>query len=333
MQYRKLGHSGIEASVIGLGAWAIGGWMWGGTEKEKAISAIRAAVDQGINLIDTAPIYGFGHSEELVGEALKGIRDKAVLATKCGLVWDRQEGVFHFSTNEKVVTREGPIHVYKNLKPASIREEVEKSLRRLKTDYIDLYQTHWQEKSTPVSETMGELCKLRDEGKIRAIGVSNATPQKMREYQSTGSIDSDQEKYNMLDRDQDESNLPFCQKEGLAFLAYSPLAQGLLSGKMSPERRFADGDYRASMPRFSIVNRKEAEKMLELMRPIAERHDASLVQLAAAWAFHQSGCSHVLCGIRSPKQAEENAGAGSIRLTEEDLSELADILTQFQHIQ
>ncbi len=333
MQYKELGQSKIEASVIGLGTWAIGGWMWGGTEKEDSLEAVRASVDQGVNLIDTAPIYGFGLSEEWIGEAIKGIRDKVVLATKCGLIWDRAEGVFHFSSDEYSVNpRASRYQVYKHLAAFSIRTEVERSLRRLQTDYIDLYQTHWQDESTPVEETMSELLKLKQEGKIRAIGVSNATVEQIRQYQDVGPVDSDQELYNMLDRRHDQENLPYCQENNIAFLAYSPLARGLLSGKLTPERQFNAGDGRSMQERFSEENRREAQKMLSALMPLAEKHDITLAQLAAAWTFHQPGCTHVLCGARNSAQAEANAGAGRVRLTPEDLQEIEQTLADFHHL-
>jgi aryl-alcohol dehydrogenase-like predicted oxidoreductase len=188
MKYRPLGKSGIEASVVGFGAWAIGGWMWGGTKKNDPQGAIRAAIDHGINLIDTAPMYGFGQSEQLVGEALRGLRDKVVLATKCGLVWYKKEGDKFFDANEDGAADkedQEKYEVYINLRPAMIRHEIEESLRRLKTDRIDLYQTHWQDSTTKTEDTMAELMKLKQEGKIRAVGCSNASLEQMKRYQAS----------------------------------------------------------------------------------------------------------------------------------------------------
>jgi methylglyoxal reductase len=170
MKYRPLGKSGIQASVVGFGAWAIGGWMWGGTRKNDPEGAIHAAIDHGINLIDTAPMYGYGHSEELVGTALKGIRDRVVLATKCGMVWYKKEGDKFFDaseTGEAEGDADKKYEVYINLRPAMIRHEIEESLRRLKTDWIDLYQTHWQDSTTRTEDVMAELLLLKQEGKIR----------------------------------------------------------------------------------------------------------------------------------------------------------------------
>lgn len=331
MQQRTLGQSQIKASVVGLGAWAIGGWMWGGAEVEQSVSAIRTAVEGGVNLVDTAPIYGFGESERVVGRAIRGIREQVVLATKCGLVWDRERGVFAFDSDEKSIG--GKVYrVYKYLGAESIRRELESSLRRLDTDYVDLYQTHWQEESTPIEETMETLLKLKQEGKIRAIGVSNATPEQMRRYQAVGPLDSDQELYSMLDRKHEGGNLPFCREQKMAFLAYSPLARGLLTGRATPERQFEEGDARAGMARFSVENRRRAQDMLERMRPIAERHGCGLAQLALAWAFHQPGCSHVLCGVRNSGQAEAAVAAGEVVLRESEQAEVDSLLREFSDI-
>ncbi|MGB4019461.1 MAG: aldo/keto reductase, partial [Syntrophomonadaceae bacterium] len=184
MQQRNLGTSGLSASVVAIGTWAIGGWRWGGTDEAESIRAIHAALDAGINFLDTAPAYGLGLSEEIVGKALKGKRDQAVIATKCGMVWHTDQGTYFLDQYNK------PIHKY--LGPESIRYEVELSLQRLQTDYIDLYQTHWQDITTPIEETMGELVRLKEEGKIRAIGVCNATVDEMERYRKLGAVDSDQ---------------------------------------------------------------------------------------------------------------------------------------------
>ena len=169
MLYRKLGSSGIDVSAVGFGAWAIGGWMWGGADENQAIAAIHAALDHGINLLDTAPIYGYGRSEEIVGRAIRGRREKVVLATKCGMIWDREEGEFFFHANQEGITfRPSEKKVYKCLRPDSIRAELERSLTRLGTTHVDLYQTHWQESTTPIADTMAALVKLKEQGKIRA---------------------------------------------------------------------------------------------------------------------------------------------------------------------
>jgi len=320
MKHRPLGGSGIEASVVGFGAWAIGGWMWGGADRAAAVRAIHAALDAGINLIDTAPIYGFGASEEIVGEALRGRRDKAVLATKCGLVWHVEKGDHFFNSDEKHPRADATERkVYRCLDPKVIRHEVEQSLRRLGVETIDLYQTHWQDPTTPVADTMAELLTLKQAGKIRAIGVSNATPEQIDQYRAVGTLDSDQELYSMLDRKVEASQLPYCAGHGLAFLAYSPIAQGLLTGKIGPDRAFDEGDQRNLKPRFSVENRRKVAAMLDVFRPVADAHRVTPAQLAIAWTVSQTGCTHALVGARTPEQAAENAKAGDVELAPADL--------------
>lgn len=330
MQQRTLGQSGIEASVVGLGAWAIGGWMWGGADEKQAIAAIQASIDAGVNLLDTAPVYGFGRSEEVVGKAISGRRDDVVLATKCGLIWHREKGEPHFKSDRNSITKDGTISVYKYLDPASIKWEVEQSLKRLGTDRIDLLQTHWQESTTAISDTMCALMELKDAGKIRAIGCSNATPQQMDQYRAAGDLDVDQERYSMLDRGLEQSNLPYCERHNIAFLAYSPLALGLLTGKITADRRFKEGDLRLNNPRFSIQNRARVQDMLAELRPIADGHDLSFTQLAIAWTVAQKGCTHALVGARTVEQATENARAGGVMLTDAELATMDEIIERMK---
>ncbi len=324
MRYRSLGQSGIQASVVAFGAWAIGGWPWGGTDESNAIAAIHKALDLGMNLIDTAPAYGLGLSEEIVGKALEGRRDKAVIATKCGLVWHINKGTYYFTEYDK------PVHRY--LGPESIRYEVEQSLRRLRTDYIDLLQTHWQDLTTPIEDTMGELLRLKDEGKIRAIGVSNVKLEQLKVYRKVGPVDSDQELYSMLDRRIEADLLPYCREHNIAVLAYSPLAQGLLTGKVGPEREFPQGDMRRNSSRFSVENRKHVAAMLEEFKPIAEGRGITLTQLAIAWTVAQPGLTHALVGARNPEQVEENAGAGDVELTAEELSVINNAISKYRGV-
>ncbi len=327
MKYRKLGKSGIEASVVGFGSWAIGGWMWGGiTDEREAIGAIHAAIDSGMNLIDTAPMYGFGASEKTVGKAISDRRDKVVLATKCGLIWHEERGDFHCFTDEKHPSKDGKFKISRCLAPDVIRYEVEESLKRLKTDYIDLLQTHWQDTTTPISETMETLLRLKEEGKIRAIGCCNADLNQIRHYDATGELDSDQELYSILDRGPEKDILPYTSQQNIAFLAYSSLGQGLLTGKIGPERVFNDGDQRNLKPRFSVKNRQRVQKMLESFRPVAEKHSVSLGQLAIGWTVSQKGCTHALVGARSATQVQENIGGGTITLDGEDLQTMNTII-------
>lgn len=318
MQKRILGTSGIETSVIGLGTWAIGGWCWGGTDEQDSIDAIHAAMDEGVNLIDTAPAYGLGLSEEIVGKAIAGRREQVVLATKCGLVWHTQKGNHFFDQDGK------PVHRY--LGADSIRHELELSLKRMNTDYIDLYQTHWQDPTTPISETMSALLELKGEGKIRAIGVSNVNVEQLREYLAVGPVDSAQEKYSMLDRKLEADLIPYCIENNVSLLAYSPLVLGLLSGKIGPEREFPDSDMRKTNPRFSKENRQRVKEMLNEIEPIAQKHSLTMAQLVTAWTLSQPGVTFALVGARNRQQAVENAAAGNAALSAEEVRQITDVV-------
>ncbi len=324
MKLRPLGQSGIQASAVGLGTWGIGGWMWGGADEERSVRAMHAAIDHGVNLIDTAPIYGFGWAEVVVGNAVHDRRDKVVLASKCGMVVNAPGGRSFFRSTSIGGHPHGHIPVDIYLHPDSIREETERSLERLQTDRIDLMQTHWQEEETKREDTMAALLKLKDEGKIRAIGVSNATPQQMEEYRAAGQLDSDQEKYSMLDREMENKNLPYTREHGIAMLAYSSLALGVLTGKIDAETTFNDGDLRKTNPRFSKENLAKVQAMLDKIRPVAEAHDASLAQLVLAWTIAQPGLTHALVGARDPKHAEANAKAGTIELSDDQLRSVTE---------
>ncbi len=329
MLKRSLGKSGIEASAVAFGAWAIGGWKWGGSDDNEAVRAIHAAIDQGIDFIDTAPIYGFGHSEEVVGRAIADRRDKVVLASKCGMRWDAKVGRYFFSHQMDTPAGPKPVDIHVYLDPESIRNEIETSLKRLQTDCIDLMQTHWQERlNTPIEDTMAMLMQLQDQGKIRAIGVCNANPEEMEAYEAVGSLASDQEKFSMLDMPHAAEQRSYVQKKGLAFLAYSPIGQGLLTGKVRPDREFNPGDQRLDNPRFSTENRKKILSMLNEFAPVAEAHKVSLAQLAIAWTFHQPGCTHVLAGARNVEQVAENAKAGDVKLSADDLKLMDDVLSR-----
>jgi methylglyoxal reductase len=323
MRYRTLGNSGIEASVVGFGAWALGGWMWGGTDRNDPVGAIHAAIDHGINLIDTAPMYGYGHSEGVVGEAIKDRRDRVVLATKCGLNWWSEEGDKFFEGDEHGRAQdEVKYKVYKNLRPKEIRYEVEQSLKRLQTDWIDLYQTHWQDPTTATEDAMAELVRLKEEGKIRAIGCSNATPEEMRRYLSVGQLDTDQEQYSMLQRQHEPTNLAFCAEHNIAFLAYSPLALGILSGKIDANRKFNRGDVRLANPWYQPENRPKVDQLLKVAQTVAEQKGATISQVVIAWTVSQPGCTHALVGARNGDQAIANAKAGEIELTPAELKAL-----------
>ena len=305
--------------------------MWGGTKKNDPEGAIRAAIDHGINLIDTAPMYGYGHSEELVGGALKGIRDKVVLATKCGMVWYKKEGDKFFDasdTGEAEGEADKKYEVYINLRPAMIRYEIEESLRRLKTDRIDLYQTHWQDSTTRTEDVMAELLLLKQEGKIRAIGCSNATIEQMDRYQSVGQLDTDQEQYSMLQRQHEADNLRYCHDHNIAVLAYSPMALGILSGKIGPDHQFGEGDVRRGNPWYQKENRSKVDALLGVVRSVAEDKNLTVAQTVIAWTLQQKGCTHALVGARTPDQAIANARAGEVELTEDEIRIIRKVVDQ-----
>jgi methylglyoxal reductase len=309
---RDIGRSGIAASAVGLGTWAIGGWMWGGTDEAAAVQAIEASIDAGISLIDTAPAYGLGRSEELVGEAIRGKRDRVVIATKCGLNWHHGKGNHFFDEAGK------PVHRY--LGADGIVFEVEESLKRLGTDYIDLYITHWQDPTTPIAETMEALARLKQAGKIRAIGASNVSADDLRAYVAAGQLDAIQERYSMLDREIETTLLPIATEAGVSTLSYSSLALGLLTGTVAADRAFGGDDQRAGDPRFSVENRQRAADFATALRPLADQHGASVAQLVIAWTLRRPGITFALCGARNPRQALDNARAGTLALSADDLA-------------
>jgi len=295
------------ASVLALGTWAIGGEGWGGSDRAEDVRALRAGLDEGINFIDTAPIYGFGLCEEIVGEAIAGRRNEVILATKCGLRWNRDVGEFSYEDG-------AGNRIHRALSPESIREELEDSLRRLNVETIDLYQTHWQTPSTAIEDTMAELMKQKAAGKIRAIGVSNAEPADFARYRAAGEIASVQEMFSMVDRDQEFTNFATAREHGIATLVYSPLAMGLLSGNCGPERVFGDDDNRSWSPRFSVENRREVAGLIDGLKPIATDLDLTLPQLIIRWTLSRPNVTHVLNGARTVAQAKENAISAAAEL-------------------
>jgi len=323
---RPLGSSGIQASVVAFGAWAVGGWRWGGSDDAVSIEAIGAALDAGINFIDTAPAYGFGHGEEVVGKAIQGRRDKVVLATKCGLAWNTTKGTLFFVSDDKGRNDAGQYRIHKTLDPDQVRSDLEGSLRRLKTDYIDLYLTHWQDVTIPIEDTMEMLLGLKKQGKIRAIGACNAKVPDLERYRSKGAIDADQERYSMLDRDLEKEQLPWCGKNNVAVLAYSPLHHGLLSGKISPDREFKEGDLRRGHASFTPENLKKTGALLDKIRPIADRRGLTIGQTVIAWTLAQPGLTHALVGARTKQQAVENAAAGDVVLGADELAAISAAL-------
>ncbi|MEP9390155.1 aldo/keto reductase [Mesorhizobium sp. KR9-304] len=313
---REIGSSGIGASAIGLGTWAIGGWMWGGTDERQSIAAIEASIDEGVSLIDTAPAYGKGLAEEIVGKAIRGRRDKVVLATKCGLVWHTTRGNHFFDYDGE------PVH--RHLGGESIAYELEQSLRRLGTDHIDHYITHWQDPTTPIAETMEALQRLKQQGKIRSIGASNLSLGELEAYVAVGGLDAIQEEYSMVKRDAEATLLPVCRRHGLSMLSYSSLALGLLSGRIGPDRKFQGDDQRKNNPRFSVGNREKVAALMAEVAPVVEAHKATPAQIVIAWTLQQPGITFSLCGARNPAQARENAAAGRIRLSSSEINTISE---------
>jgi len=314
MTSKRLGSSGIACESVGLGTWAMGGWMWGGSDDAAAIDAIRASLDAGVSLIDTAPAYGLGHAETLVGQALAGRRSDAVIATKCGLVWHTKQGTHFFDEEGQPV--------YRHLGRESIVHEVEQSLKRLQTDYIDLYITHWQDAKTPVEETMGALLDLKRQGKIRAIGVSNVDAPTLTEYLKHGPVDAIQERYSLIDREIESALVPLCQQHDIAVLGYSSLALGLLAGPIDPQRRFNGDDQRNDNPRFSGANRQKLNAFFADIEAVRTRLQCSFAQLLIAWTTAHGRVTVALCGARNAEQAIDNAGATRVQLSAEDLLQI-----------
>ncbi len=308
METRRLGRRGPAFSVIGFGAWAIGGggyaWGWGGEQDDAtSIAAIHRALERGINWIDTAPSYGLGRSEEVVGRAIQGLAARPFIATKCGQVWDSR----------------GRIRT--NLRPASIRREVEASLHRLRVDAIDLYQCHWPDEHTPVEETWQTLAALVDEGKVRHIGVSNFDAPLIRRCLAVRHVDSLQPPYSLLARDVAEDLLPFCAARGVGVVVYSPMQSGLLSGRFDPARLGSD-DWRRHDPAFRPPRLRKNLEFVERLRLIAGRRGKTPGQLAIAWVLRRPEVSSAIVGIRRPEHAAEDVGGAGWQLSDEDLREI-----------
>lgn len=315
MQYMKIGKTDIEVSKVSLGAWAIGGGSWWGTnDDEESIRTIRTAVEEGINFVDTAPVYGFGHSEEVVGKAIKPIRNQVILSTKCGLMFDRTEGSYYFE-------RDG-FNVYKNLTKQAIKDSVETSLQRLGTDYIDIMFTHWQaleDFPVPIEETMEALMTLKKEGKIRAIGGSNMSPWHIEEYIKYGDLEIIQEKYSILDRRIEKEILPTAEKHGITFQAYSPLEQGLLTGRMRKDYVPEAGSSRDGKKWYKPENLDKIVDGVDSWQVLADKYNCTLGNLAIAWVAAQSKNMNVLTGARKIEQIKDNAKAGDIILDAADI--------------
>ncbi|TCC88699.1 aldo/keto reductase [Pedobacter frigiditerrae] len=317
MNNKQLPGTNIMLSPITYGAFAIGGWFWGGADEGEAIKAIEAAIDNGVTTIDTAPVYGMGHSETVVGNTVKGKRDQVQLLTKFGMIWDAEDGDFAFDTKDN----DGkPVKVYKFNGKQSVIEECERSLKRLQTDYIDLLQMHWPDSTTPIEETMEALEILIQQGKIRAAGVCNCPVDLLTRANAVLPISTNQLAYSMVNRGIEKDMVPFCMENGIGILPHTSLQKGLLTGKIKPGHIFNEGDHRPNTPYFKEHNHKEVMKVLENIQQIATDRNISLAQLTINWTMQQPAITSVLVGARDAAQMLDNVKAASFKLTPTELA-------------
>ncbi len=303
MRYKKLGSSDLNVSVVGLGTWAMGNDFWGKVDDDMSIYTIQKAIDCGINLIDTAPAYGDGHAERIVGKAIKGRRDSVIIATKCGTLRDGKNFI-------------------RSLKPKDIRKQIENSLRFLDIDFIDLYQIHWPDPSTPLEESVNELLKLKEEGKFRWLGVSNFNIDLLNKIMSLTEIVSLQPPYSLLQRDTEEV-ITFCREKGLGVLSYGSLGAGVLSGKFKEQPKFEEGDNRSKFyPFFREPLWSKSMQLVDVLRDIAARHDKPVAHVAINWVNQQDRITTALVGAKTPEQAEQNAMSASWELSQDEIDEI-----------
>jgi len=317
MQKRQLGNTDLKLTTVGLGTWAMGGpWQfgWGPQDDDEAIAAIIKALELGINWIDAAPAYGLGHSEELIKKALEQTNAKPIIATKCGLLWNEKK--------EKVPC----------LKAESIREECHASLKRLNIDVIDLYQMHWPEPEEDLEQGWEEMAKLKDEGKVRYIGVSNCNVEQLKRIAKIARPVSLQPPYSMLHREVEEELLGYCAENNMGVVAYSPMQRGLLTGKFNQERLsgLALDDHRRRSPDFHEPKFTATLQLVDQLRPIAERNGRTLAQLAIAWVLRRPENTAAIVGARRPSQIEETAPASDFKLSKEDIEEIEELLAERQ---
>lgn len=327
MELRTLGRSQVKVTPLAFGAWAIGGWMWGGAEESDAIKAIQAAYHCGITTIDTAPVYGFGRSEEIVGKAMQGIaRDKYQILTKFGLNWVTQQGEPYFDT----VDNEGrKFKMYKWSSKQRVMKECEDSLRRLKTDYIDLYQIHWPDPTTAVSETFEAVQRLIEQGKVRASGVCNYSVQLVDEALQTIQLASNQVPYSLINRSIEKEIIPQAIEKGMSIIPYSPLQRGLLTGKIKPGHKFNEGDTREGNRFYTDENIRRTNALLQQIKPIADKYNATLAQVVINWTMNQPGIGCVLAGARNEQQVKDNVGALKFTLSTEDIQTITRAADKF----
>jgi aryl-alcohol dehydrogenase-like predicted oxidoreductase len=312
METAKIPGTDLQFSRIGLGTWAMGGWMWGGTDENESIRTILSAIDRGITLIDTAPVYGFGKSEEIVGKALEwgGVRQRVMLATKVGLDWAGGEP-FRNATRKRIFT------------------EIEASLKRLRTDVIDIYQVHWPDPMTPIDETADAMAKLFKQGKIRAIGVSNFSPAQMNEFGLAAPIHSAQPPYNLFERGIERNVLPYCERDGIAVLAYGAICRGLLSGRIDRDTKFEGDDLRATDPKFRAPRFKQYLEAVQLLDRFArENYGKRVIHLALRWVLDQPGVTSALWGARHPGQLDPIGDVMGWQLDSEAMGEIARIIRE-----
>jgi aryl-alcohol dehydrogenase-like predicted oxidoreductase len=314
MQTKRLGNSDMHLTPLGVGAWAIGGsgwaFAWGPQDDNESVGAIRAALDAGINWIDTAAVYGLGHSEEVIARALEGVSNRPHVFTKCERVWNERR------------------EIQKSLKAESIRRECEASLRRLKVDVIDLYQIHWPEPDEDIEEGWTELAKLKEEGKVRWIGVSNFNVEQMRRAQAIAPITSLQPPYSLVSREIEDSILPYAQQNNIGVIVYSPMKSGLLSGAMTRERiaSLPEDDFRRRTPNFNEPLLTRNLELVELLREIAARHGRTPGEAAIAWTLKHPAVTAAIVGLRSAKQLEGVIGAADFRLRPQEVEQLETFL-------
>ena len=329
MEYRKLGNTALELSVITHGAFAIGGNMWGGNTKKDSIDSIHASLDHGVTTIDTAPFYGFGLSEEMIGEAIKGKdRSKIQLLTKFGLIWDGSnngKGQYFFDAEQDGKK----VPVFKYASKGNIIKETEESMKRLGTDYIDLLQLHWPDATTPISETMEALELLIQQGKIRAAGVSNYSVAQLKEASETLKLASNQVSYSMLNRTIESDLVPYALDTNMGIIVYSPMERGLLTGKYFKDNKLKDNDHRNGY--FSQFDLEKVKNLLQAIKPIAESKGATVSQLVLRWTTLQPAISIVLAGARNAEQSVANAQSMNISLSADELQIISNELSKMSH--
>jgi aryl-alcohol dehydrogenase-like predicted oxidoreductase len=316
MHTRQFGKTDMQITPIGLGAWAIGGggyaFGWGSQEDQESIRTIQRALELGINWIDTAAIYGLGHSEEVVGRAIKGRSEKPYIFTKCSLVWDSKGEISN------------------SLKADSIRREVEASLKRLGVDVIDLYQIHWPNPEEDIEEGWRTLAQLKQEGKVRAIGVSNFNVEQMRRIQKIAPIDSLQPPYSLINREAERAILPFCQENDIATIVYSPMASGLLTGQMSKQRieNLPSDDWRRGNPEYQVPRLSRNLKLADLLTEIAYVHNVTAGVVAVAWTLQNPAVTGAIVGARHPEQIEDLVISAEFRLTDAEEEQIEKFLKE-----